>query len=118
MRVPLIAANWKMNTTIGEALKLVNELRQGLAAVPGVALHDLGRRQCGIVSFLVADQPPEETRRRLAERGINVSVSRAASTRLDMDARGLTDLVRASVHYYNTEDEVERLCQAVAACRP
>jgi len=30
MRMPMIAGNWKMNTTVSEAVKLVNEMRQGL----------------------------------------------------------------------------------------
>ena len=30
MRIPMIAGNWKMNTTIGEAVKLVSEMRAGL----------------------------------------------------------------------------------------
>jgi len=30
MRVPMIAGNWKMNTTLNEAIELVNEMRQGL----------------------------------------------------------------------------------------
>jgi len=30
MRVPMIAGNWKMNTTVSEAIELVNEMRQGL----------------------------------------------------------------------------------------
>jgi len=36
MRVPLIAGNWKMNTTLSEAIKLVNELRQGLDEIDNV----------------------------------------------------------------------------------
>jgi len=36
MRVPMIAGNWKMNTTVSEAVKLVNELRQGLDEIDNV----------------------------------------------------------------------------------
>jgi triosephosphate isomerase len=36
MHIPLIAGNWKMNTTVDEALKLVNELRQGLDEITNV----------------------------------------------------------------------------------
>lgn len=35
-RVPLIAGNWKMNKTVGEALRLVDEMLPGLQAVQGV----------------------------------------------------------------------------------
>ncbi|MFH0768792.1 MAG: triose-phosphate isomerase [Chloroflexota bacterium] len=36
MRVPMIAGNWKMNTTVSEAIKLVNEMRQGLDGIRNV----------------------------------------------------------------------------------
>ncbi len=36
MRIPMIAGNWKMNTTLGEAIKLVSEMRPGLDEVKGV----------------------------------------------------------------------------------
>jgi triosephosphate isomerase len=36
MRIPLIAGNWKMNTTVDEAIELVNELRQGLDEIADV----------------------------------------------------------------------------------
>lgn len=35
-RTPLIAGNWKMNKTVGEALRLVEEMLPGLHAVQGV----------------------------------------------------------------------------------
>ncbi|MFC2034041.1 triose-phosphate isomerase [Chloroflexota bacterium] len=36
MRVPMIAGNWKMNTTIDEAVALVSQMRQGLDEIKGV----------------------------------------------------------------------------------
>ena len=47
-------------------------------------------------------------------KGINVSVSPAEYARFDVEPRGLSALVRASVHYYNTGDEMDRLCAALA----
>jgi selenocysteine lyase/cysteine desulfurase len=31
-----------------------------------------------------------------------------------MTARGLTEVNRASVHYYNTTDELDALCRAIS----
>jgi len=36
MRMPLIAGNWKMNTTLSEAVALVKEMRPGLERIEGV----------------------------------------------------------------------------------
>ena len=57
---------------------------------------------------------PAEIKALLSDQGINVSITKAASTLRDMDARGLTEMVRASVHYYNTEDEIDRLIEALS----
>lgn len=95
-------------------LALASALRSRLARNPRARLHDLGENKCGIVTFTLDGQDPQDTRRRLAAQRINVTVSPVGSTRLDMEGRGLDGVVRASVHYYNTEEEIERFCECVA----
>ena len=55
------------------------------------------------------------SRRTFARDGINVSVSDVAYHRLGLESRGLGSVVRASVHYYNSEIEVDTAIEAVAA---
>ena len=93
---------------------LADDLRTRLADTPGVSVHDQGERRCGIVTFRVTDEPPSDTAARLAAAGINVSVSVRRYAQLDLGARGLDAVTRASVHYYNTEDEVSRFVEVVA----
>jgi cysteine desulfurase / selenocysteine lyase len=63
----------------------------------------------GIVSFTVADVEAARVKATLRAASINVTVSPARGTLLDMRARGLSEIVRASVHYYNTEAELDRM---------
>jgi cysteine desulfurase / selenocysteine lyase len=99
---------------IGERVAgLAAGLRRRLRELPGVTVHDRGERQCGIVTFSVAGHEAEEVAAALARRRINVSRSVPASARFDFEARGLPELVRASVHYYNTEEELDALCGVV-----
>lgn len=104
------ALQWGLEAIWARVSALAASLRRQLQAIPGVTGRDLGVERCGIVSFNVDGQNPETIRRALAEHRINVTVSSLPSTRLDMEARGLPSVVRASVHYYNTEEEVERFC--------
>lgn len=94
---------------------LARHLRAALATVPGVAVHEHGEDLCGIVSFTVAGRDPEQVRASLADAGVTVSVSHASSTLLDMEERGLAAVVRASPHYFVTEEQLDRAAAAVAA---
>ena len=94
---------------------LAESLRNALESLPGITVTDIGAKCCGIVTFAHDKLTPDEIDTRLKARQINVSVTVDTSTLLDMQKRGHTNLVRASVHYYNTEEEIERFCAAVAA---
>lgn len=94
---------------------LADGLRERLKSVPGVTLADLGLVQGAIVTFAVAGREHTALKQLLREQRINVSVSTQFSSRLDLKGRGLKDVMRASVHVYNTDEELDRF---VAALRP
>ncbi|MEV6277929.1 aminotransferase class V-fold PLP-dependent enzyme [Nocardia sp. NPDC051832] len=89
-------------------------LRKTLPEIPGVTVRDLGLRHSGIVSFTVDGVAPVDVRDRLAAQDITVTVSHASSTLLDMTARGLSAVVRASPHCFVSFDELDRFVAAVA----
>jgi selenocysteine lyase/cysteine desulfurase len=107
------ALSWGLESIWMRVSHLARMLRERLAQIPLAQVHDLGRQKCGIVTFTLEGREPQAVRDRLAEQKMNVSVSKLSSTRLDMDQRGLESVVRASVHYYNTEQEIARFCQAL-----
>lgn len=111
------ALSWGLDAISERVCGLADQLRDLLTAVDGVAVHDQGRRRCGIVTFTVNGVPCAEVRERLRAAGVNTSVSGASSSRYDLPSRGLDEVVRASVHYYNTEDELDRLIAALPTPR-
>jgi selenocysteine lyase/cysteine desulfurase len=92
---------------------LAERLRERLADMPEVAVHDEGAQRCAIVTLTKQGVPAHGISNRLHEAGINTSVTSVESSRFDFEARGLTELVRVSPHYYNTRDELDRLCAIV-----
>jgi len=95
-------------------LHLAGILRGKLSSVPGITVRDTGSLQCGIVTFSVNGISSGEVKARLNELDINVWVGSAQSTLLFMEKHQLPNVVRASVHYYNTEEEIDVLVNAVA----
>lgn len=95
--------------------ELAGAMRQRLAEIPGVTVTDLGPEPCGIVTFIKDGRDPDAIKATLQAQAVNVSVTRVSSTRYDMEARGLSAMVRASAHYYNDEGDITRLVAAVAA---
>ncbi|GHO67099.1 aminotransferase class V [Ktedonobacter sp. SOSP1-52] len=107
------ALNWGLENIWRRLKALAYQLRTQLSPIPGVVVHDRGVNQCGIVTFTIEGITPEEIKRQLAAEKINVSISDYNSTLLDMESRHLNTMVRASLHYYNTEEEIERFCKHI-----
>ena len=80
-------------------------------------MHDQGAQQAGIVTFSIAGYEPDSLRATAHAHGINIWSTPANMARLDFDPRGLESVVRASVHYFNTEAELDRLCDVLPNAR-
>lgn len=94
--------------------RLSKSLREHLQALPKVELKDQGQgNRSGIVTFTVAGHKPEAVQTHLAQHKINISLAGAFSSRLDMGPRGIDWMLRASVHYINTEAEIAELVERV-----
>lgn len=108
------AREWGIDAIWARVTALADGLRAQLNDLPGVTVRDLGAVRCGIVTFTVDGRAPADIQRALAAQRINVTTSSPTSTRLDMEARGISGLVRASLHYYNDEAEIERFRDTLA----
>ena len=88
---------------------LDNSLRlwEGLQDLPGIECLSKVPPPHGIVSFAVTGTPATDVKNRLMRQGVEVVVNQAAYTPLDMQARQLDAVVRASPHACTTVDEVE-----------
>ena len=94
--------------------QLTRQLVAGLQAIKGVRLMARTRALSGIVTFATPGHGADALVRALRADGVNLSRITAAHARLDLGARHIPELVRASVHYYNTPTEIERFCQKLA----
>jgi len=88
-------------------------LRERLAELDGVRIFDRGRRRCAIVTFTVDGWNSEVLMTELRRRRINSSVSAREHALYDFTDKGVEACVRMSPHYYNTEQEVDEVVDAV-----
>jgi cysteine desulfurase/selenocysteine lyase len=109
------ALAWGLPAIEERVMGLAARLREGLSSIPGVTVWDRGARLSGIVTFTVAGKEPDAVKAALLAQGINVSLPQIIAGRLDLEEKGLAKVVRASVHYYNTMEEITRFCEAIAS---
>ncbi|UKJ08648.1 aminotransferase class V-fold PLP-dependent enzyme [Solitalea lacus] len=86
-------------------------LREGLASIDSIKLQDIGNEKCGMVTFTHNRIEPLVVQKLLHQQGININSPGKQSALLDMEKRNLERVNRASVHYYNTKEELDVLLE-------
>ncbi|MEV0953844.1 aminotransferase class V-fold PLP-dependent enzyme [Promicromonospora sp. NPDC050249] len=93
---------------------LAARLRDGLAPIPGVRVLDRGPNPAALVTFEIAGWQPQAFKAAMDGRGINSALSFREFAQFDFGDKDVDWCLRLSPHYYNTEDEVDRVADAVA----
>ncbi len=100
------------------ARELAAALRSKLSGIGGIRVLDRGRDLAAIVTVAVAGWDARELSKLLRTRGINSSASLRAYAVIDMDEKRAATALRLSPHYYNTEEELERVVEELKAVVP
>lgn len=104
------ALSWGVEQTWPRIQQLAAGLREDITRIPGVLVQDRGQERCGTVAITVQGWDAASVRAELHRAGINTWVCLANSACVDMQKRRMTSLLRISVHYYNSAEELARLC--------
>ncbi|MEV1172611.1 aminotransferase class V-fold PLP-dependent enzyme [Nonomuraea sp. NPDC049784] len=93
---------------------LAARLRDHLAGIPGIRVLDRGPGLAALVTFDVEGWRPQPFKAALDSRGINSALSFREFAQYDFADKDVEWALRLSPHYYNTEDEVDRVVAMVA----
>jgi selenocysteine lyase/cysteine desulfurase len=111
-----VAIDYALDIGIDAAWQRIQELstrlRGGLRELPHVTVVDRGKVLGAIVTFDIAGTDAARVQRRLADERINVSITDQTPSQIGRDSFAVH--VRSSVHYYNSEEEIDRLVEAAA----
>ncbi len=94
--------------------RLAEGLRSELSNLSGITVRDLGTEHAGLVTFSHDTLSAAEITAALKAENITVKTIPRAGALIDTFARDIPELVRASAHYYNSEDELATFLRALA----
>ena len=115
-----ISACASSNHAIGEGMRLLARLWEGLSSIDGVSVHGPAPDQprTPTVSFTVRGLTSDDVARRLVDRGVFVSSGDFyAQTLVERLGHAAHGLVRAGCACYTSEEEVDRLVAGVRELR-
>lgn len=94
-------------------LSLANTFRGMLSEIEGVTIRDMGKYKCGIVTFTVENRSADDIHEAFQKYKINTSLSRRSTAVMDLGSRGIESVVRASLHYYLNQDDLQYFCDTL-----
>ena len=102
----------------GRARALAATLRGKLGQLEGIRVLDRGSELAAIVTVQVSGWDARDLAKLLRTRGVNTAASLRAYAVIDMDEKRAETALRLSPHYYNTEEEVDRVVEQLQALVP
>lgn len=107
------ALEWGLPAIRQRVQLLASALREKLAGLDGITVTDRGIEQSGIVTFFATQCSAGQLQQQLASRRINSSTVPFSANPLSSQQRNNQPLLRASLHYYNTVEEIEAFTLAI-----
>ena len=101
------AMEWGLESIRDRNFLLAERLREKLSEIDGVQLTDQGQVKCGTVTFSTTQMDSYKIKSEMKKRKINISVSDGSGTLVSFQQRNIESVVRSSVHYFNTENEID-----------
>ena len=93
---------------------LASTIRTRLEELEGARVLDRGAELAAIVTASFEGHRPSDLVGALRERCVNTSSQTRLDAVLDYDAKGVDGALRISPHYFNTEEEIDVLVEALA----
>lgn len=95
--------------------ELTDAAVRGIRGIPGADIYGPDdENRLGIIPFNIAGVDPRELTDHLESRGIIIEAGHFMATPI-LSAYGISAMARASVHHFNTEDEIARLVAEITA---
>ena len=107
------ALDWGIESIWDRVQDLGAKLRGRLGNIDGIRVVDQGQLKCGIVTFVADGLSAPQIKAAMQRERVNVTVSYGSGNLVSYLQRGLSQTLRASVHYFNTDDEIERFAGIV-----
>ena len=90
---------------------LCKSRKEKLSEIPHLRLLDKGSKTGSIITFHIPGKSPETIKQKLRDKKINISLGFRGNALIDFSEKGVDWAIRASPHYYNTEDELSRFVE-------